>query len=102
MQAMSGPYVVSLYGWFQDDSSVWLVMEWCEGGDLFKCMMMHGGRLDEYYVCSEIVAPLLRVLEKSHRQCFMHRDIKVSCTALRLAFVAGIGQCLHVVSVGMT
>ncbi|KAL6766001.1 kinase-like domain-containing protein, partial [Haematococcus lacustris] len=59
-----------------DEDSVWLAMELCEGGDLFKSLMLHGGRLDEHYVCTEIIAPLLRVLEKSHAMNIMHRDIK--------------------------
>lgn len=54
MQLMRGPYVAELYCWFQDDDSVWLVMEFCEGGDLFKCLMVHSGRLDESYVCTEV------------------------------------------------
>ncbi len=54
MQAMKGPYVADLYDWFEDADAIWLVMEWCEGGDLFKCMMVHGGRLDEFYVCTEV------------------------------------------------
>ena len=54
MVAMAGPFVVELYGWFADDAAIWLVMELCEGGDLFKTMMLHGGRLDEHYVCVDV------------------------------------------------
>lgn len=32
------------------------VLELCEGGDLFKTMLLHGGRLDEHYVCVEVGA----------------------------------------------
>ncbi|KAL6758105.1 kinase-like domain-containing protein [Haematococcus lacustris] len=76
MVALRGPFVAELTSWFQDEDSVWLAMELCEGGDLFKSLMLHGGRLDEHYVCTEIIAPLLRVLEKSHAMNIMHRDIK--------------------------
>lgn len=54
MVALRGPYVADLYGWFTDGDAIWLVLELCEGGDLFKTMMLHGGRLDEHYVCVEV------------------------------------------------
>jgi serine/threonine protein kinase len=31
-----------------------MVMEYCEGGDLFKTMLMHGGMLEEQWVCVEV------------------------------------------------
>eukprot|EP00983_Pelagomonas_calceolata_P005704 187678-Pelagomonas_calceolata.AAC.1 len=43
----------AVYAWFSDDHHVWLVLEYCEGGDLFKAMANHGGRLDAHYVCVE-------------------------------------------------
>jgi len=44
----------AVYAWFSDAQHVWLVLEYCEGGDLFKLMANHGGRLDEHYVCVEV------------------------------------------------
>lgn len=57
MAAVRGPYVADMYGWFADEEAIWLVLELCEGGDLFKTMMLHGGRLDEHYVCVEVRGP---------------------------------------------
>jgi serine/threonine protein kinase len=54
MVAMNGSFVAELYGTFSDEKTVYLVMEYCEGGDLFKIMLKHGGRLDEHYVCVEV------------------------------------------------
>eukprot|EP00798_Chlamydomonas_sp_ICE-L_P017650 gene17650-23995_t len=76
MMLMTGPYVAELYSCFADDDNIYLIMEFCEGGDLFKHLLMRGGKLDEHYVCVEIIAPLLRVLEKCHSLRMMHRDIK--------------------------
>jgi serine/threonine protein kinase len=117
-------------------------MEYCDGGDLFKTMLMKGGLLDEYWVCVEvgpgsgvpqlwgatfgsatagsglgrsssregpgaqhappptpshpshpspappqIIAPLLRILEKMHSMKLMHRDIKPENI-----FLTGLGK----------
>ncbi len=40
----------------QDPACIYLAMEYCEGGDLFKTMLMKGGLLDEYWVCVEVSA----------------------------------------------
>lgn len=71
-----GPYVCQLYAIFEDDEKKYLVLEMCDGGDLFKLMLMRGGRLDESFVCTEIIVPLLRILEKMHAHFTLHRDIK--------------------------
>ncbi|GLI68845.1 hypothetical protein VaNZ11_013388, partial [Volvox africanus] len=68
--------VVQLLDTFDDTSGIYIVMECCEGGDLFKRLMLHGGKLPEQWVCVEVIAPLLRVLERMHELHIMHRDIK--------------------------
>lgn len=54
MRVLVGPYVAQLFATFEDASNIYLVMEFCEGGDLFKTMLMHGGLLDEQWVCVEV------------------------------------------------
>ena len=46
--------MAELYASFEDMACVYLVMEYCEGGDLFKTMLMHGGSLEEQWVCVEV------------------------------------------------
>ena len=78
MRALRGPHVASLLARFDDaeaGESV-LVLEHCEGGDLFKAMLKAGGSLPEQWVAVEAVAPLLRLLEKAAALGFLHRDIK--------------------------
>jgi hypothetical protein len=50
----AGPYVAELYSSFEDVACVYMIMEYCEGGDLFKTMLMHGGALEEQWVCVEV------------------------------------------------
>lgn len=59
MKALNGPYVAEFYATFEDPQCVYIVMEYCEGGDLFKTMLMHGGLLDEQWVCIEVNIQLL-------------------------------------------
>jgi serine/threonine protein kinase len=56
-----GPYVAELYASFEDPSCVYMIMEYCEGGDLFKTMLMHGGVLEEQWVCVEVRGSVARL-----------------------------------------
>ena len=76
LKRLAGPYVVRLLGSFETDKDVVLVLEHCAGGDLFKAMIVRGLVADEQWACVEVVAPLLRLLEKMHRLNVVHRDIK--------------------------
>ena len=76
LKRLAGPYVVRLLGSFETDKDVVLVLEHCAGGDLFKAMIVRGLVADEQWACVEVVAPLLRLLEKMHRLNVIHRDIK--------------------------
>ena len=45
-------------------------------GDLFKKLIRSGGVLEERYVASEVVLPLLLTLQHLHSVKIYHRDIK--------------------------
>eukprot|EP00879_Flechtneria_rotunda_P023005 GHRR01024316.1.p1 GENE.GHRR01024316.1~~GHRR01024316.1.p1 ORF type:complete len:327 (+),score=110.61 GHRR01024316.1:681-1661(+) len=87
MKMLNGPYVSEFYATFEDSQCVYIIMEYCEGGDLFKTMLMHGGLLDEQWVCVEVITPLLRILEKMHSLKLLHRDIKPENI-----FLTGLGK----------
>lgn len=53
-KVLNGPYVAEFFSTFEDAQCIFIVMELCEGGDLFKTMLMHGGLLDEQWVCVEV------------------------------------------------
>ena len=75
----TGPYVAELYSSFEDSSCVYLIMEYCEGGDLFKTMLMHGGVLEEQWVCIEVrVAPVYCSLACGGRLACPERPAAVS------------------------
>lgn len=70
------PYVCELVAHFEEDGNTNIILEDCEGGDLFKKMMKQGGCLNEAQTCTEIIVPLLRVLETLDKLNIIHRDIK--------------------------
>lgn len=55
MRLLDGdPSIVRLYNVFEDSSYKYLIMEVCKGGDLFKAMLLRGGRMEEQWACNEV------------------------------------------------
>ena len=46
--------IVQLYNTFEDTAFKYLIMEVCKGGDLFKAMLLRGGKMDEHWTCNEV------------------------------------------------
>ena len=46
--------IVQLYTIFEDTAFKYLIMEVCKGGDLFKAMLLRGGKMDEHWTCNEV------------------------------------------------
>eukprot|EP00892_Ulva_mutabilis_P000440 jgi/Ulvmu1/10397/UM061_0081.1 len=69
------PYVCQLLAHFEDEEKKYLILEHCAGGDLFKRMLKQGN-LTEARVCTDVIVPLLRVLESLDTLNILHRDIK--------------------------
>ncbi|GJP35651.1 hypothetical protein CLOM_g20169, partial [Closterium sp. NIES-68] len=65
---------VRLVDVFEDHSAVHLVMEYCEGGDLFDHVARHE-RLDERQTC-HILRQLAAAVARMHERGIVHRDLK--------------------------
>eukprot|EP00899_Mesostigma_viride_P012414 jgi/Mesvir1/21173/Mv13907-RA.1 len=59
----------------EDDDYVYLILELCEGGDLFDRLATQREPLSEPYI-ARIIAQLLHFLTELHRLDLAHRDIK--------------------------
>jgi calcium-dependent protein kinase len=68
------PNVVRIHGTYEDSFSVHLVMELCEGGELFDRIVKKG-----YYSerqASKLIRTIVEVVEACHSLGVMHRDLK--------------------------
>jgi hypothetical protein len=65
--------ILQLYGYFDDDKRVYLVLEYAPGGELYQ--LMKGTRLDEK-TAANYCAQIMRAVFHLHKFNIIHRDIK--------------------------
>eukprot|EP00899_Mesostigma_viride_P024139 jgi/Mesvir1/490/Mv11361-RA.1 len=68
--------ICHLYGTFEDVDGVYLVQEYCQGGDLLAVLKESGKRVPEEVLVPLVLAPLLQCLVRVHARGIMHRDVK--------------------------
>jgi serine/threonine protein kinase len=68
--------IVKLHSHFEDSEFVYLVLELCEGGNLYQYLKCNGP-LSEIEA-SSVISQLLTSLEYMHAQGVVHRDLKLS------------------------
>lgn len=74
LQTLDHPHVIKMYEYFEDDDSIYLVLEKCEGGELFD-------RIIEKEFFSEkeaarIFKQILQAINYCHNNGVCHRDLK--------------------------
>lgn len=71
---MKHPFIVKLHAAFQNECKLFLVLDYCPGGDLGS-MLCRFTRFSEevarFYICEIILA-----LESLHKNCIIFRDLK--------------------------
>ena len=78
---MLHPNIARMYTWFQDPTRIFLVIEYCPGGELFQVLRLHQ-RLPPKIV-SKIIKDVTNGLAFAHRKSVVHRDIKLEmCSAV--------------------
>ncbi|KAL7126899.1 hypothetical protein ABFS83_14G217400 [Erythranthe nasuta] len=68
------PNIVSLKDTYEDDSAVHIVMELCEGGELFDRIVARGHYTER--AAAFIMKTIVEVVQMCHRNGVMHRDLK--------------------------
>ncbi|CAJ1937673.1 unnamed protein product [Sphenostylis stenocarpa] len=68
------PHVVRIEGAYEDSSAVHLVMELCEGGELFDRIVQKGHYSERQ--AARLIKTIVEVVEACHSLGVMHRDLK--------------------------
>ncbi len=66
-------HVPKFLGASGDENNLFLMMEYCGGGDLLERLLAEGRVMREQRVALEIAIPLLTVLKAMHRHRIIHR-----------------------------
>lgn len=56
------------YGAFEDESRIYLVMQYAAGGDLFDELRRLGGRMSEQETVGTVLVPFLRAMSHLHER----------------------------------
>ncbi|CAN6454140.1 unnamed protein product [Victoria cruziana] len=68
------PNIVSLKNTYEDDNAVHLVMELCEGGELFDRIVARGHYTER--AAAVVTRTIVEVVQLCHKYGVMHRDLK--------------------------
>ncbi|KAJ6791710.1 calcium-dependent protein kinase 20-like isoform X1 [Iris pallida] len=68
------PNIVTLKDTYEDDSAVHLVMELCEGGELFDRIVARGHYTER--AAAAVTKTIVEVVQMCHKHGVMHRDLK--------------------------
>ena len=79
---LSHPNIVRVHGFFQENGTAYLVMEYYAGRSLDRLLAERGGRLPEREAVG-ILLPILDALQYVHDRGLLHRDVKPSNLYLR-------------------
>lgn len=74
MSALDHPNIIKLYDSFEDSRAIYLVMEICEGGEMFDAIIEagHFGEKD----AAVLVQQICRAIYYMHENKYCHRDLK--------------------------
>ena len=74
MRKISHPNIVNVFDIYEDSKKYYIVMEICEGGELFEAISEQGAFFEGD--CVDIMKQLLSAVNYLHSKNIMHRDIK--------------------------
>lgn len=74
LQVVDHPNIIKLYDVFEDATYIHVVIEYCEGGELFAKLMQRGkyNELD----AAKVLQSILRAVQNLHLNHISHRDLK--------------------------
>ncbi|PKI31957.1 CDPK-related kinase 7-like [Punica granatum] len=76
LRALSGhKNLVQFYDAYEDEDHVYIVMEWCQGGELLDRILARGGKYSEEDA-KAVMVQILTAVAFCHLQGVVHRDLK--------------------------
>ena len=77
MKGLDHPHIVRLYDVFEEKSKMYLIMEFCQGGELFdRLFQQEGGKFTEKKA-AQLVEKMLESIHFMHGKNICHRDLKL-------------------------
>eukprot|EP01017_Pseudomicrothorax_dubius_P019534 TRINITY_DN2148_c0_g1_i5.p1 TRINITY_DN2148_c0_g1~~TRINITY_DN2148_c0_g1_i5.p1 ORF type:complete len:639 (+),score=86.01 TRINITY_DN2148_c0_g1_i5:150-2066(+) len=77
LQEVTSPYLVHLIEWFRTEKFLYVVMEYCDGGDFEKILATKNGPVPESRVI-QLLSQFVLGYQQIHQKKIMHRDLKLS------------------------
>ena len=68
--------MIKLYEWFEDDKAIYLVLEYCSGGELFDRLKAQQGDHFTEEEAARLVHMMVAACAYCHRMEVSHRDLK--------------------------
>lgn len=79
LKVLDHPYIVKLYEHYDDDRCIYLVMDFCSGGDLCQVIQTHAKthatRFEDCFV-ADVMRQLLTAIHHMHSHSILHLDLK--------------------------
>lgn len=76
MKEMDYDYIVELKEFMEDDDYFYMLLEYCDGGDLMNLQALQPNRVFPLALATEYLSQVILGLEALHRRGYLHRDIK--------------------------
>ncbi len=76
MKEMNYDNIVELKEFLEDEDYFYMVLEYCDGGDLMNLQAVQPNKVFTLALATEYLSQVILGLETLHRRGYLHRDIK--------------------------
>ena len=76
MKSMNSEYIIKLYDTEEDEKYIYMVLEYCNGGDLINYQAKLNNKVFTLDKATTVLAEVIIGLEHLHKEGYLHRDIK--------------------------
>jgi serine/threonine protein kinase len=91
LKQCNSPYIIHYYGSYLKNKTIWIIIEYCDGGSVLDLMRISNKNLSEFEIAS-IISMVLKGLIFLHDQKKIHRDIKAGNILLSKKGFAKLGD----------